>query len=384
MARKIRVPVFRAEQPIGTFFVGVMPAVELLAICEFDYRRIRENDGYKDFLGIQRQLKSDRVSAIRKYINTSDATFPTSIVVSIDDRCATFVHDHGCATLEITEYLDEESPEMSITLENAASIIDGQHRLKAFDADWRPEKFDISVSFFIGVDDATEATVFSTVNLAQTKVNKSLVYDLFSLEKSRSPERTCHEIAVAMDRLPESPFFERIKRLGTTTEGRIDETLSQATFVRGLLPFITNDPVTDRDIGKRFGFWDPAPARRERQQFFRPYFTAGKDERILANMMNYFGAVRECWPRAWEGSIEGGMLNKTNGYNALMRFLREVYHEIAPEELDIIERGTFLGHLESLGIREETLTVDNYRPGSSGASSLYRRLHDELRGERGR
>lgn len=378
MPKRIRVPVFRAEQPIGIFFVGVMPAVELLKICEFDYRRIRENDGYKDFLGIQRQLKSDRVTAIRKYINTSDATFPTSIVVSIDDRCATLVQEEGCATLEIAEYLDEENPDMSIRLGNAASIIDGQHRLKAFEGDGRPATFDVSVSFFIGVDDATEATVFSTVNLAQTKVNKSLVYDLFSLEKTRSPERTCHEVAVAMDKLPESPFFERIKRLGTTTEGRIDETLSQATFVRGLLPFITNDPVTDRDMGKRFGFWDPAPARRERQQFLRPYFTANKDERILAIMMNYFGAVSECWPRAWEGSIDGGMLNKTNGYNALMRFLREVYHEIGPQSLEVIERNEFLRCLEQLDVEEDTLTVDNYRPGSSGASALYRTLIGEL------
>lgn len=294
MERKITVPVFRAEQPIGIFYVGVMPATELLTICEFDYRRIVDNDGYKDFMGIQRQLKSDRVSTIHKYINTLDATFPTSIVVSLDDRCASLMEGEGCLFLEIVEYLDDENPEMSIQLENAASIIDGQHRLKAFDSDRVPETFDISVSFFIGVDDATEATIFSTVNLAQTKVNKSLVYDLFSLEKSRSPERTCHEIAVAMDKLKISPFFEKIKRLGTTTQGRVDETLSQATFVRGLLPYITNDPVTDRDVGKRFGFWDQAPARRERQQFFRPYFGANQDEKILANMMNYFSAVRQC------------------------------------------------------------------------------------------
>lgn len=379
MARRISIPVFKAEQPIGSFFVGVMPAVDLLTICEFDYRRIRENDGYKDFLGIQRQLKSDRVSAIQKYINTSDATFPTSVVVSVDDRCATIIPDKGWSTLEISEYVDEESPEMSILLENSTSIIDGQHRLKAFEGDWRPDTFDVSVSFFIGVDDATEATIFSTVNLAQTKVNKSLVYDLFSLEKTRSPERTCHEIAVAMDKLEASPFFEKIKRLGTSTEGRVDETLSQATFVRGLLPFITNDPVSDRDVGKRFGFWDPAPARRERQQFLRPYFAANKDERILAIMMNYFGAVRERWPLAWEGKIDGGMLNKTNGYNALMRFLREVYHEISTEDLSIIEKDGFLDVFSRFDVDEESFTVDNYSPGSSGASALYRTLLDELR-----
>lgn len=378
MSNKIRIPVFTAVQPIGTFFVGVMPAKELLTICEFDYRRIVQKAGYKDFLGVQRQLKSDRVSAIRKYIDTVDATFPTSIVLSVDDRCSNLLWEGDRTILEIAEYEDDENPQMSIVLANSASIIDGQHRLKAFDCEGVPERFEVSVSFFIGIDDATEASVFSTVNLAQTKVNKSLVYDLFSFEKSRSPERTCHEIAVAMDKLESSPFFKRIKRLGTSTEGRVDETLSQATFVRGLLPFITNDPVVDRDIGKRFGFWEPAPARKERQQFFRPYFVSSQDEKILAIMINYFSAVKKRWPEAWAGNITGGILNRTNGYYALMRFLREVYHDIGPGELEVIDAELFGDYLNRLDVKEATLTVENFRPGSSGASALYRKLMEEL------
>ena len=126
--------------------------------------------------------------------------------------------------------------------------------------------FRINVAVFVGVDDATKADIFSTVNLAQTKVNKSLVYDLFSLQKSRSSEKTCHEIVVALDEMEESPFYQRIKQLGSATDGRFGETLSQATVVRGLLPYITDDALTDRDIGKRFGFRDrtsPDEAKNE-------------------------------------------------------------------------------------------------------------------------
>ncbi len=53
---------------------------------------------------------------------------------------------------------------------------------------------------------AQQANIFSTVNLSQTKVNRSLAYDLFALAASRSPQKTCHDIAVALDRGKNSPL----------------------------------------------------------------------------------------------------------------------------------------------------------------------------------
>lgn len=76
------------------------------------------------------------------------------------------------------------------------------------------------------------------------------------------------------------------------------------------------------------------------------------------------------------------MLNKTNGYNALMRFLRELYHEINPEALSVIKEEQFLQYLERLQIEQEIFTVENFRPGSSGASDLYRRLMEGLSASR--
>ncbi len=95
----------------------------------------------------------------------------------------------GAKILKISEYVDEITPELSISLDQVASIIDGQHRLKGLE-EAKQGEFELSVSIFVGADDATEAMIFSVVNLAQTKVNRSLVYDLFSLllaEASRRP-----------------------------------------------------------------------------------------------------------------------------------------------------------------------------------------------------
>ena len=59
--------------------------------------------------------------------------------------------------------------------------------------------FDILVSLFVGSDIADQAHVFATVNLEQTKVGKSLAIDLFELARTRSPIKTCHNVAVALD-----------------------------------------------------------------------------------------------------------------------------------------------------------------------------------------
>jgi hypothetical protein len=39
------------------------------------------------------------------------------------------------------------------------------------------------------------------------------VYDLTELAKTRSPHKTCHDVAVVLDNESSSPFYQRIKRL---------------------------------------------------------------------------------------------------------------------------------------------------------------------------
>jgi DGQHR domain-containing protein len=189
----VLIPVVSVRQPIGDFFVGVVRADDLLRICRFDYRRMHFTSGYIDFMGIQRRLDEKRIANISKYLDTVDACFPTSIVISVDEKCALLEETErvGLKLLRVFAYVDQESKKLSIPLDEVGTIIDGQHRLKALE-DSKKLDFEVSVSIFIGADDATEATLFSTVNLAQTKVNKSLVYDLFAIAKERSPERTCH------------------------------------------------------------------------------------------------------------------------------------------------------------------------------------------------
>lgn len=357
------------SQEIGTFYSTVMPAQTLLEICTFDFRKIADNNGVKEFLGIQRPLKLDRVKEIQKFIRTADGCFPTSIVISVDERCVTLNEEMSEITLH--SYEDPVDPEIVIAFRNIATIIDGQHRLKAFentDINWG-----LSVNIFVGIDEGTQASIFSKVNLAQTKVNKSLVYDLFALDKGRSPEKTCHEIVVALNSIPTSPFFERIKRLGSATAGVFGETLSQATVVKGILPYITKDPMTDRDIGKRIGVFPDRGASDFERRIFYPFFNRTADAEILAIIINYFSAVRDKWPEAWANTGKGAILSRTNGFNGLIRFLRDVYLTLTTNPA-VISRQQFAEVFSRCTITDDQFNPAVFPPGSSGAAELYRQL----------
>lgn len=306
-----------------------------------------------------------------------DACFPTSIVISIDEKCAAIADTDmiGVKSLKISEYVDDQTPELSIKLEEAGSIIDGQHRLKGLQ-EAKKDDFEVPVSIFIGADDATEAMLFSVVNLAQTKVNRSLVYDLFSLARSRSPEKTCHEIVVALDRMGESPFHNRIKRLGVATDGRFGETLSQATIVKGILPYITNDPIADRDIGRRFGFWDPSLARDFKKRIFYEFFRNNEDAKILDNLLNYFNAIRSRWPEAWARTGTGNIINRTNGFNGFIRFLRPAYL-FCTGEPRIVRQDEFAAIFSRVELTDDDFNPNRFLPGTSGSTSLFNTLIEQ-------
>lgn len=365
----------RVSQPIGEFYVGTLTVREILSVASFDFRRMSFTSGYVDFLGIQRRVDPGRSKKIANYAGTAEACFPTSIVLSVDEKCASLVEteNFGFHRLRIDEYVDQENPALNIPIAESSSIVDGQHRLsglrhaKAFD-------FELPVTIFVGATAAMEASIFSIVNLAQTKVNKSLVYDLFSLSEKRSPERTCHQTTVSLDRMIESPFRNKIKRLGAKTVGREDEILSQATVVKGILPYLTSDAMSDRDIGHRFGFWDPPTGVEARRRIFRSFFVNKEDEKILAIIINYFNAISKKWEGAWSTPDQGVMIQRTNGYLGFMRFLRVAYLDLYDRGIEVPTEKDFDSILDEVTLEDADFNVTTFPPGSSGAKRLYDRL----------
>lgn len=369
---EITFPCVQVEQPIGSFYVGTIPGSELCELTWVDVRRIEGERGFETYLGIQRPLNPDRVEELTEYVASPDACFPTAVIIAVPGVCASYDEDKKQMTLR--EYLEPGEGEETIVFRQIAKVIDGQHRIEGIRANrGKRIKFEVNVSVFVDMDIADQAYVFSTVNLAQTKVNRSLVYDLFDLAKTRSPQKTCHNIAVALDRNEKTPFFERIKRLGSSTEGRFNETITQSTFVESLLRYISKNANQDRNLYLLHKTPSIARAEELQELIFRNMFIEERDLQITDVIWNYFDAVRERWPNAWNYLGRGLMLNKTNGFRGLMRFLRPVYLHIASPG-DIPSKDEFASIFRRIEFDDERFTTDTYLPGSSGESALYRDL----------
>lgn len=371
----ISFPALKVTQPIGTFFIGVMSSQELVDVAVADIRRLEKNE-MDDYIGIQRRLSLPRTRELKSYVNSYDATFPTSIILAVNEENAEWDEDARVLTLHATD---------GVPLTEVARIIDGQHRVDGLAALQQGKTFEVSVSVFVGADIATQANIFATVNLAQTKVNRSLVYDLLDYEKKRSPQKSAHHITVALDRIEFSPFFQRIKRLGSATEGRDGEPLTQAAVVESLLDFLSKDPMSDRNAFLK-AFLLQLPSDDEHKKYpFRQLFLKEKDADITQIVLNFFTAVRDRWPNSWENlSRRGNVLPKTNGFKALMRFLKPVYLDIAADRREYVPAATeFAPYLAEVGLNDDDFDTKTFPPGTSGEAGLYKHLMASFKNRNG-
>jgi len=369
-----RFPAIRIRQPIGEIYVAKMTSLQIQRITYFDVRRrIQEERDIERYLGIQRPLDDRRVESLKKYVNFADATFPTSIIISVEAEYAKFSDENGLLILSNTR-ANEDHPDTSIC--GLCRVIDGQHRIAGLEG-FSGSEFDVLVSVFVGSDIADQAYIFATVNLEQNKVNRSLVYDLFELAKIRSPYKTCHNIAVALDRSIDGPFYRRIKRLGVSTEGRSAETLTQATFVNSLIRYISDDPKGDRDIllrGRNLPKLSPSDMKR---LCFRNLFIDDDDIKIGKILEEYFNAIRERWPQAWNDITPGLMLNRTNGFRALMRLFGRIYLSIT-DPGEMVPSRVFLEYFKRVRAESEDFSVERFQPGTGGEAALRHFLEAEM------
>lgn len=380
-------------QPIGTFYVTKMDWKELLLISTADIRHI-ENENSNSFdscFGIQRELSSKRVIEIGKYVQTFDATFPTGIILAIPSRSLEIdgkpINFHDFEMIEnkkVIEHINIKTDKSHLYIRKSksiASILDGQHRIEGLkkglsdgDLFQDPDNlFELNVTIFIDLDLDNQAQIFSVINKAQTKVNKSLVYDLYEYAKSRSPQKVAHDMVRILNRNEESPFYKKIKILGKAND-KESETIAQATLVELIIKYFSNDPMKDRDLLKKKKKMD-YPYDRKRQ-IFRDLFIEEKDEYILNTLWNFFGAVSQKWIKAWNNNEKGNILNKSTGIIALMRLLKDIFINIEYNKDTTMDKYIELFSISSM--KDEDFSPENYLPGSSGQSKLYKDLKDSL------
>jgi DGQHR domain-containing protein len=365
--QKISFKCLEVIQPIGIMYVGAMDCSDLETITFADVRRLEignDNREVEDYIGIQRHLDPRREKEIGKYVNLVDATFPNSIIISISS--------------EFVKY-DKETSIMEIDFrDDIAKVLDGQHRI----AGLRHYKklsstFQLVVSIYLDMELEDQAIVFSTINKEQKSVSNSLVADLFAFAESRSPQKTGHNIARALTKKEGSPLYNKIKILGKAES--LSQTITQDTFVKSLLVYMTNDKQSDRDFYKRNKNDKKAKLphvhdKELKRHFLRNIFIDDFDDIQIAQIIwNYFYAVQQKWPNAWNETKNDSILNKSTGFIALMKFFKDAY--LSFDKIgEVITKDEFKTIFDNMELTEEDFNTTKYVPGGMGISSLYKDL----------
>lgn len=351
----------RVSQPIGTFYVAVLPAELLLEVSTSDLMSATRDPSGAGYIltGTQRLVQDRRLTQIADYIDRMDASFPNSIILA-----ANYNNELGLDQDETEALLEEEQQDADLTAnerltlpskawtirqaedgcfrlhipdrDKLAAIIDGQHRLYAF-AKTDPKRLHMQLicSIFLDLPKPIQAQLFATINSTQTPVNRSLTYELFGYNLADEPENlwTPAKLAVFLTR-------KLATEEGSVLQGRIvvapkrdDELLrmaeqtdwkvSTSVVVDGILRLFSSNPKRDANEMRtpdarprevlRNGSRDQSPLRE--------IYIQQNDSLIYRMVDNYTRACNELF---WRQAAMGSYIVKTVGVQALFDILRKL------------------------------------------------------------
>ena len=273
-------------------------------MSKVDRRHITDDD---EVLGIQRELKPDKVKKVQRYLTARNATFPNSIIVNVSKK----------------NIVNQSEDELELSMsDDTFTIIDGQHRLAGFNG-YSGGTFELILSIFIDLDIPLQADIFSTINSEQTKVDPSLNINLVLSDKRFTPKKMLVEIAQSFHYDSDSPWFKDIKLLGNSDDGII----SLASFVRPLfnLTFaekdwylILNELTSNKE---EFPSFDQIHYDVNRYLFW-PFYKRRDPESVYKILFNFFSALKMIFSDDWLNNKS--LLRKTTGYNALMHLFKDI------------------------------------------------------------
>jgi DGQHR domain-containing protein len=269
-------PKSHKRKPEPNFYLFTLPASWLKALSGINRRSAQGGVLRSKDLGIQRRHDEKRSSEIREFIrygypwselsdrkrrsgNFDDLRkpgwLPTAIVVNIhkpkdtrrglevakDDLLSITSRDGLNATVELPSKFKASGWKPSEL--HPIEVIDGQHRLWAFEDGSTEEDFYLPVVAFHGLDISWQAYLFWTINIKPKRINASLAFDLYPLLRTEDwlekfeghsiyRETRAQELTEALWAFPASPWYQRINMLGES--GLSFPMVSQAAWIRAL------------------------------------------------------------------------------------------------------------------------------------------------------
>jgi len=331
-------PAKHRRAPEHHFYLFSLSATELKALSGV-YRRSLDKPRSQD-LGIQRAYEKDRSDEIREFIRwgwpwseiasskRKSAEFahlrkpgwlPTAIVVNLLTEADRRRDNARVASDDIVQVEDRpDGPVISLPQSFSGptwqpkqlpplEVIDGQHRLLAFEDISVDSSYELPVVAFHGLDLSWQAYLFWTINIKPKRINASFAFDLYPmlrtedwLERFEGPsiyrETRAQELTEALWSHPESPWHNRINMLGET--GLHKPMVSQAAWIRSLMATYVKTWETRRGLGGLFGSsigTDVGVLRWNRAQQAAFLIFIGK------HLQDAIGSCRESWAESLRG-----------------------------------------------------------------------------------
>lgn len=394
----------RAE-PQHWFYQFSLPA-SLLREWSGVNTRTSNRSTSRDDLGIQRRHEPQRSEEISRFVEfgypwselsdrkREDSEYnslrkpgwlPTAIVVNIlgpkDQRSGRKVAEgdvikvtnrkDGLAELHYPDTYKGKG--WSITGLPPIEVIDGQHRLWAFDPNSKDD-FELPVVAFVGLDLSWQAYLFYTINIKPKKINASLAFDLYPLLRAEDwldkfeghiiyRETRAQELVDVLWSHKDSPWHKRINMLGES--GQRGKMVTQAAWIRALLAtYVRSYEGRNVKLGGLFGsptgsHDEVLPWSRLEQAAFLILLGSSFKEAIAGAKHPWAEKLRKIGTRDDKAAAddaafygEHSLLNQDQGIRALLHVTNDMLY-VRADELQLVA----IFQDASYGSKDETAVV---------------------------
>lgn len=353
----------KVKQPLGDFFVVSISAEKLLEIAFSEPLKYIDSKG--NVQGSQRVRDEKRLKEIANYIETVEMAFPNSIILSANYNQFGLLKEDDLDRWRIDE---NENGSLKLIIPRKiklAAIIDGQHRLNAFDFVKdrnRLKEVELLCSVYFDLPNSYQAFLFATINSNQKKVDRSLALEQFGYNVDDEPAKawTPEKFAVFISRKlntdkETSKLYKHIKVAPLNVDKLFLENISEswvvstATVVDGVTSLISTNPKRDRVLMQHKNWLsgrsreliseikDPSPLR---SLFLNLY-----DQKIYDIITDFFKVVDAFY---WQKAPKNSYIIKTVGIQALFDVLKGILKSIQINSESIIDFKVILKDTETL------------------------------------
>lgn len=375
MSETIVIHALKISQPYGDFFQVVLSADNLLKCTYVNQAQIEDGE----ISGVQRKESMPRALEIAKFIDSDEAAFPNSIILSVN------YDENDLPAFEEDKWKFERVDDVlyKITIPNISlklcSVIDGQHRLLGFRYA-ENKTIQLPCSIYDALPPSGQASIFSTINFNQQKVPKSLAYRLFgySLDDiSREywpPDLLAVYFSEKFNSTESLPFFNRLKNRVLKEVAEKDWSISSSVFIDGVLSLISKNPRSDRYTINATNFKNNDKGRKrllnEKSNDISPLrslYINDNDRAIEQVLTIFFNIVKENF---WKEEYiqDNTVLIRTIGISALFQFLRQKLLDMDSISMDNLTNLCLA--LKEIDAKEFTRT-DIYQSTSVGKKKIY-------------